>query len=530
MSTFLGCSKLIFLLINLYLLGLAYSNVEIPRPRGVPLSRVGLYDPEKNFTCFDGSKTILFNQVNDDYCDCIDSSDEPGTSACAGGSFYCTNAGFKPTILPSDRVNDGICDCCDGSDEYLGRKSCVNNCLEIGRAAREEAARLAELLQVGKQLRAELGQEGQKLKNEKQVKLNELQKSKDEAEKLKAEKEELKKKIEEAESKALEYYRELERELQKKKSEAEAEKQKEEALENFKKLDSNQDGIIDVAEIQTRQSFDRDRNGEVSEEEAKLFLNNEDSVDVNVFLDKSWSLMKPFLQLDSGLYKPPAAGSDAEQLQHDNEEQDEGEAGDGEAEEENENEDEEYDDVAEKQQEEEVVDERVPYDEETQKLVDEATDARQQFTEADNNVRSINDQIRDLEASLKKDFGPDEEFATLEGQCFEYQDHEYVYKLCPFDKTLQIPKSSSMDTNLGKWSRWDGPSSNPYVLMLYENGQNCWNGPNRSTRVRLSCGTENKITSVSEPNRCEYAFDFETPAACRELTTDGSRGDMHDEL
>jgi hypothetical protein len=34
----------------------------------------------------------------------------------------------------------------------------------------------------------------------------------------------------------------------------------------------------------------------------------------------------------------------------------------------------------------------------------------------------------------------------------------------------------------------------------------CWNGPARSTNVILSCGIENKVISVSEPNRCEVIF------------------------
>lgn len=46
------------------------------------------------------------------------------------------------------------------------------------------------------------------------------------------------------------------------KAELEAEKEREEAIENFKKLDSNQDGVVDIAEIQSRETFDRDRNGE----------------------------------------------------------------------------------------------------------------------------------------------------------------------------------------------------------------------------------------------------------------------------
>lgn len=37
------------------------------------------YRERKSFLCIDGSKVIPFEQVNDDYCDCEDGSDEPGT-------------------------------------------------------------------------------------------------------------------------------------------------------------------------------------------------------------------------------------------------------------------------------------------------------------------------------------------------------------------------------------------------------------------------------------------------------------------
>ena len=67
---------------------------------------------EGKFTCLDGSKAIPFSAVNDDYCDCPDGSDEPGTSACEGrpgAFFYCENKGHIPGRILASRVNDGIC-------------------------------------------------------------------------------------------------------------------------------------------------------------------------------------------------------------------------------------------------------------------------------------------------------------------------------------------------------------------------------------------------------------------------------------
>lgn len=80
------------------------------------------------------------SMVNDDFCDCLDGSDEPGTSACKRGNFFCVNKFSKSTIVPASRVDDGICDCCDGSDESTA--TCPNKCLEEARASLKVAREL----------------------------------------------------------------------------------------------------------------------------------------------------------------------------------------------------------------------------------------------------------------------------------------------------------------------------------------------------------------------------------------------------
>ncbi|XP_076456773.1 uncharacterized protein LOC143291067 [Babylonia areolata] len=93
-------------------------------PRGVHLSQAAQYAKVGLFKCLKSELHIPVEQVNDDFCDCPDSSDEPGTSACPRGRFYCTVQlpHEDAQSIDSSKVNDGICDCCDGSDEWKGRQ------------------------------------------------------------------------------------------------------------------------------------------------------------------------------------------------------------------------------------------------------------------------------------------------------------------------------------------------------------------------------------------------------------------------
>jgi hypothetical protein len=104
----------------------------LPSTFGVPPALVSRYVPSSGdtFRCVDGSKSISWSAVNDDYCDCPDGSDEPGelnylyslvvvvinlrqthtgTSACAQGTFYCANKGHIGAQISSTRVLDGLC-------------------------------------------------------------------------------------------------------------------------------------------------------------------------------------------------------------------------------------------------------------------------------------------------------------------------------------------------------------------------------------------------------------------------------------
>ncbi|CAE7815834.1 Prkcsh [Symbiodinium sp. CCMP2456] len=105
-----------------------------------------------SFNCFDGSAVLETDAVNDDFCDCADGSDEPGTPACAGvGLFYCSNVESIPKLIYSSHVADGICDCCDGSDEWSS--SCPNTCSLEGPVLRAQQQALRADRHRGRELR-----------------------------------------------------------------------------------------------------------------------------------------------------------------------------------------------------------------------------------------------------------------------------------------------------------------------------------------------------------------------------------------
>ncbi|XP_028908574.1 glucosidase 2 subunit beta isoform X1 [Ornithorhynchus anatinus] len=517
-------------MIFLLLLGAlsATAAVEVKRPRGVSLTHQHFYDESKPFTCLDGSSTITFDQVNDDYCDCRDGSDEPGTAACPEGRFHCTNAGYKPQYIPSSRVNDGVCDCCDATDEYNSGIVCQNTCKEMGRKEREALQQMAELAREGFRLKKILIEEASKGKEEKQKKLVELQDGKksleDQVERLKSLKEEAEKPEKEAKETHLKLWEEQKAAVQAARDQAQASKA-------FQELDDNADGVISVTELQTHPELDPDDDGTLTEAEAQALLGEAMQADPVSFQESIWATIKKKYRPEglpdaSPLVEAPAGGNPdpvPEPLVDPPSPEDEEEEEEEEEEEDDDEEETPEEDKAppskqpsDKVDEDEAEEKMPPYDERTQSFIDAAQKAREHFEEAEKSLKEMEESIRSLEQEISFDFGPSGEFAYLYNQCYELTTNEYIYRLCPFSRVSQKPKHGGSETNLGTWGSWAGPDEDKFSVMKYEHGTGCWQGPNRSTRVKLLCGKETVVASTTEPSRCEYLMEFITPAVCQE--------------
>lgn len=160
------------------------------------------------------------------------------------------------------------------------------------------------------------------------------------------------------------------------------------------------------------------------------------------------------------------------------------------------------------------------------------TDARVAFEAAVTEVNNKKTTLDDLRSDLTTDYGADDIFRALRGSCIETDSGEYTYELCWLETTSQKSKKGGSHTNMGKFVRFGtldvdeevgpdgrGLGQGERLTLMYENGQHCWNGPNRQTTVVLACAEKDEIWKVQEQEKCMYRMDVGTPVVCERAAT-----------
>ncbi|KAF3507913.1 hypothetical protein F2Q69_00001159 [Brassica cretica] len=594
------------------------------------------YKSSSEIKCKDGSKRFTKAQLNDDFCDCADGTDEPGTSACPNGKFYCRNAGHSPLVLFSSRVNDGICeDCCDGSDEYGGNVTCPNTCWEAGKAARESLKKKIETYRQGLVVRrkeieqAKVGLEKdaaelKKLKSEEKILKGLVQQLKGSISVLECEGRTLNKIIERKEE--IEKVEEKER-LQKEKEEKERKDAElaahpgkgdgeEKKTDDNEKVDGGTDGAempgasqdqdddypdedthhdeignykdfptdeepaaeagptsileeathtnpADEPVVETKQESPSSEDSITDGSQNDGRTKKEESDEDDLVSEKKEELSKEELgRLVASRWtgeksdKPAEAddtpkADDQENHEHtpitphevdeddgfvsdaDEDTADEGKYSDHEPEDDSYEEEHRHDSTSSyKSDAEDDLDlsettSNPTWLEKIQKTVksilqavnliqttpvdkSEADRVGKEYDESSSKLNKIQSRVSSLEKKLKQDFGPGKEFYSFHGRCFESKQGKYTYKVCGYKEATQEEGYSK--TRLGEWEKFE----NSYQFMTYTNGDKCWNGPDRSLKIKLRCGLKNELMDVDEPSRCEYAAVLSTPARCLE--------------
>ncbi|KAE8710354.1 Glucosidase 2 subunit beta [Hibiscus syriacus] len=515
-------------------------------------------------SCKDGSKKFSKSQLNDDFCDCHDGTDEPGTSACPAAKFYCKNAGHIPQLLFSSRVNDGVCDCCDGSDEYDGKVKCPNTCWEDGKVARDRLVKKIAIYKEGATLRKiEKAEEKARLQKEKEEK-EKREAEEASKEKGKADEEETSSENKPTESKLDDIIGNVEDSSSNeavKGEHSDADLAAEVENSSSSKIEVAPVGMVEEHVLENKHEIASPTHTDVSSVASEIAHDAGSKIspdgDKKAESEASSEISEGLSREELGRIVASRWTGDSTENQGSKKDQ----ANDSHEEMPKDTHDEQYDhyasdadeatgkydnidDELDESYEEESHDDTTPYNYDEPDLSDttssynsswlekiqqtfwnilktfnlfqtpvnisEAASVCKEYDESSAKLSKIQSRISSLTQKLKHDFGPEKEFYAFYGHCFEIKQNKYVYKVCPYKQASQ--EEGYTTTRLGSWDKFE----NSYRMMVFSNGDGCWNGPDRSMKVKLRCGLKNEITNVNEPSRCEYVASLSTPAVCVE--------------
>lgn len=471
--------------------------------RGLPRSKQTQYSdgvtcvPRDRSGSVTGTVHVPIERINDNYCDCEDGSDEPGTaSACENARFYCVNAAHKGAYIPSSHVDDGACDCCDGSDEPDG--ACPDTCALDGEASRKAAMEEAELIMKGVAARSELHAVGKRLIRddsekleiaraeviavegkivaaEKRVRI--LKIIRDDAERLHEPADTPNGGIQEnpgledssgiGESVADEEYPNIDTESFDGEVESDDEVPADQLGDAGNEIEGESELVSpgDDGAIETGNGSQVDSTAEAASEDvlcaelASTGVKNRVAAAAEYYralgLAKLRKVMPAKLRPSFGaMSNTPTAGA----------------------------------------------------------CLGMAEDAARQLRTRKSDLER---DIASLERKVSDELTADPALRALHGKCVKGTFTQYDFELCAFEHVQQY-EHGSVIARLGSWGSWKLGTARPNSVMVYDGGDGCWNGPKRSVTVTLECGAVDEIVSVDEPNRCAYDMLFKTPAVCEE--------------
>lgn len=537
--------KLIFLFVQLLV---SISNPTLARScevRGVSKENCQLYTDD--FYCPSTKQIIAFDLVNDDYCDCPDSilSDEPGTSACSSSMFHCENIGSFPIDIRSSIVNDGICDCCDGTDEWLYSNSCVNDCaheaLQTYQALRNELSELQNALTA----RDELVRKASEVITLKETDLKALKDEVPGLQTLLKEQEGVKEAAKASKEKAKKDWfsiRDKDKDiiLESSDDEEEEEEFEDEHEDTFCKPAGNYlESCTSCKQTDCNLSCKcNDGRGRDTESEIEVTTCENFAIEniqgvltclsklnippppecqpkgnyINSCKDCTQELCELKCQCHDGwMHKPstldlltcddtifvsnnlgvlecvsPANGKPRKltkkrikEWQNDNTPQ-------------------------------MNLKDKSPEEKLWREKRTASRDAQRAYDKTQNKIKSNEVKITEMEKFFEYDLGEDNILASF-SKCVSEDIGKYTYEICAFEKVTQIEHTTR--TDLGKFKELKRLENSAFE-MVYENGKSCWEGLDRSTTVKMICGSKEEIERVEEPETCVYKMQVITPAAC----------------
>ncbi|PJF17147.1 hypothetical protein PSACC_03048 [Paramicrosporidium saccamoebae] len=382
----------------------------------------------------DQPRMLTETQLNDNYCDCpLSGYDEPGTSACSVGEFWCANVGHVGKFVKKTVVDDGHCDCCDGSDEPTGH--CPNTCALEALSHETRRHNYDRMLATALGERRKLEKEAQRQQEATETRLAHLKT-------------------------LLTYEREL--------------------LKQADTMKTEGSDVYDTRELQERVSALEEMLLDPVELNEK-FRNYCEKYAVGGDEEYEVTVENPIAEKEKSQLGLNGLGNFIDRLR------------------------------------------KTATTTITKYLQSTATAIP---TEPYSVVDATRQRIREYEQEeIRLNVRQNVIFKTtalmgLYGRCFSNTVGKHRYEHCPFHNVTSHVDGHTLV--LGKWSGWRNDA------MEYVGGTHCWQGPLRSSTIKLLCGPLNRIVSVSERAICEYTIKFETPAVCAK-GGEGGEGDENGE-